>query len=130
MKETVEFLKKAGTFYLATVEGDQPRVRPFGAISVFEDKLYICTNNKKDVFKQILENPKSEISGMVDGSWIRIEAKLVQDDSVEARQAMLDQNPGLVNMYKVDDGIFEVLYLKDATSTISSFSEAPKVEKF
>lgn len=130
MQETVNFLKEAGTFYLATVDKDKAKVRPFGAVAVFEDKLYICTNNKKDVFKQMKENPNVEISATVKGSWIRIGAKAIQDDRKEARQAMLDQNPGLEDMYKVDDGIFEVLYLQDATSTIASFTGEPKVEKF
>lgn len=130
MKETAKFLKDAVTFYLATVEGDQPRVRPFGAVSTFENKLYICTNNTKKVFKQMKANPKVEICAMVKGTWIRIEAEAVQDDRKEARQAMLDENPGLTKMYKADDGVFEVLYLKDATATFSSFTEAPRVVKF
>lgn len=130
MKETAKFLKDAVTFYLATVEGDQPRVRPFGAVSTFENKLYICTNNTKKVFKQMKANSKVEICAMVKDTWIRIEAEAVQDDRKEARQAMLDENPGLTKMYKADDGVFEVLYLKNATATFSSFTEAPRVVKF
>lgn len=130
MEEVLKFLKESGTFYLATAEGDQPRVRPFGAVCGFEGKIYIVTNNQKKVYDQMMKNPKVEISGMVGGKWIRIEALAVRDDRREARAAMLEDNPGLGRMYSVDDGIVEVLYLKDATATISSFTEAPVVIKF
>lgn len=130
MQEVYEFLKKSGTFYLATEDGDQPRVRPFGAVDVFENKLYIQTGKVKNVSKQMKANPKVEICGMVGGQWIRVEAVAVEDDRVEARQHMLDAYPSLQGMYKADDGNTEVLYLKDATATISSFTEAPKVIKF
>ena len=125
MKEAVEFLKKCGVFYLATVEGDQPRVRPFGALNVFEDKLYIITNNTKDVFQQMKVNPKVEISGMAEGKWIRLTAEAVRDERFEARQAMLDANPSLRSMYYEEDEIMEVLYLTNATGAICSFTEAP-----
>ena len=125
MKEAVEFLKKCGVFYLATVEGDQPRVRPFGALNVFEDKLYIITNNTKDVFQQMKANPKVEISGMAEGKWIRLTAEAVRDERFEARQAMLDANPSLRSMYNEEDEIMEVLYLTNATGAICSFTEAP-----
>ena len=126
MNEVYEYLKKCGIFYLATVEGEQPRVRPFGAIGVFEDKLYIQTGNIKNVFKQIKKDPKTEICAMYsDGTWIRIEATVVQDDRIEARQHMIDENPSIKGMYAADDGNCEVLYLKDATATIYSFTGAP-----
>lgn len=125
MEEVLEFLQKAGTFYVATVDGDQPRVRPFGAVCEFECKLYLVTNNTKDVYKQMLANPKIEISGMADNKWIRLSAEVVRDDRREARKAMLDANEGLRNMYNVDDGKVEVLYLKNATATICSFTEPP-----
>ncbi|MBQ9328750.1 MAG: pyridoxamine 5'-phosphate oxidase family protein [Solobacterium sp.] len=126
MKQALQFLADAGTFYLATVDGDQPRVRPFGAVAEFEDKLYIITNNQKDVFKQIQVNPKIEISGMTkDGKWIRLSAEAVRDERREARKAVLDANPGLRGMYNEDDGKIEVLYLKNASATICSFTEAP-----
>ena len=92
MKEVLEFLQKAGTFYVATVDGDQPRVRPFGAVCEFEGKLYLVTNNTKDVYRQMLANPKIEISGMADNKWIRLSAEVVRDDRREARKAMLDTN--------------------------------------
>lgn len=130
MKEVLEFLKSSGTFYLATVEGDQPRVRPFGAVCEFENKLYIITNNQKEVYKQIAANPKVEISGMAGGKWIRLRAKALRDDRREARKAMLDANPGLRGMYNEDDGIMEVLSLQDATASICSFTEAPVVYTF
>lgn len=130
MKRVYDFLKECGTFYLATVDGDQPRVRPFGAVDVFEDKIYIQTGNIKPVFKQMAANPKVEICGMAGGAWIRIEAKAVRDDRIEARRHMLDANPTLRRMYAEDDGNCEVLYLKDAVATISSFTAEPEVIKF
>ncbi|MBQ9719160.1 MAG: pyridoxamine 5'-phosphate oxidase family protein [Oscillospiraceae bacterium] len=130
MKEALEFLKKASTFYLATVEGDQPHVRPFGAVCEFKGKLYIVTNNTKDVYKQMAANPKIEISGMAGGKWIRLKAEAVRDDRFEARKAMLDANPSLRNMYNEDDGKVEVLYLQNATATICSFSDAPVTYTF
>ncbi len=130
MNEVYEFLKKCGTYYLATTDGDQPRVRPFGTVDIFEDKLYIQTGKKKDVSKQMAANPKVEISGMTGGKWIRVEATVVSDDNLAARQHMLDAYPSLKNMYTADDGNTEVLYLKDATATIYSFSEEPVVIKF
>jgi uncharacterized pyridoxamine 5'-phosphate oxidase family protein len=130
MQEVYEFLKKCGTYYLATAEGDQPRVRPFGTVGIFENKLYIQTGKVKNVSKQIKMNPRIEICGMFDGKWIRVEAVAVEDDRVEAKQYMLDEYPSLQSMYKADDDNTEVLYLKDATATISSFTDAPKVIKF
>ncbi|MEL7568268.1 MAG: pyridoxamine 5'-phosphate oxidase family protein [Dehalobacterium sp.] len=131
MNEVFEYLKNCGTFYLATIDGDQPRVRPFGAVDIFEGKIYIQTGNIKKVFAQMKKNPKIEISGMAkEGSWIRIEATAIQDDSMKARQHMLDANPTLKSMYAADDGNCEVLYLKDATATIASFTEEHKVIKF
>ena len=130
MKKTLQFLKDARTFYLATMDGDQPRVRPFGAVAEFEDKLYLITANTKDVYAQLMKNPKVEISGMADGKWIRLSGELVRDDRVEARRAMLEANPSLRRMYSEQDGKMEVLYLKNAVSTICSFTEAPVTTRF
>ncbi len=130
MKEVYEFLKKCGVFFLATVEGDQPRVRPFGALNIFEDKLYIQTGKIKNVSKQMVNNNKVEISGFCQGDWIRIQAKVVRDDRLEAKVSMLDNNPELKSMYKADDDNTEVLYLTSATATIYSFTKAPVVIKF
>mgnify|MGYP000853800574 CR=1 FL=1 len=130
MKEVCEFLKKCGAYYLATVEDDQPRVRPFGTAEIFEDKLYIQTGKVKNVSKQMKKNPKIEICGMTDDNWIRIEAAAVEDDRVEARQHMLNAYPSLQKMYKADDGNCQVFYLKDATATIYSFTDKPTVIKF
>ena len=130
MEKTVSFLKEAGTYYLATVDGDQPRVRPFGTVNVFEGKLYIQTGKSKDVSKQIHANPKVEICAFKDGAWIRVAATLVEDDRREARASMLDAYPTLRGMYNEDDGNTEVFYLKDATATFSSFTAAPEVETF
>ena len=130
MKEVYDFLKKCGTYYLATVEGDQPRVRPFGTIDIFEDKLYIQTGKVKEVSKQIQENSKVEICAFADGVWIRVAGKLVRDDRVEAKKHMLDAYPNLQAMYSAEDDNTEVLYFEDAVATISSFAAAPKVIRF
>jgi len=126
MKKAFDFLKTCGVFYLATVEKDQPRVRPFGAVCLFENRLYIITNNKKDVYAQLCANPKLELSGMAGGKWIRIAAEAVRDDRRAARTAMLEDNPSLRELYHEDDGLMEVLYLKNAQASICSFTEAPE----
>ena len=130
MKRVEQFLKEAGTYYLATVEGDQPRVRPFGTAHIFEDKLYIQTGKVKDVSKQLHANPKAEICAFKDGEWLRVAGELIEDDRVEARQSMLDAYPSLQKMYKADDGNTEVFYFKNATATFSSFTHAPETVKF
>lgn len=130
MKEVYEFLKACGTYYLATVEGDQPRVRPFGTIDLFEDKLYIQTGKIKPVANQMKANPKVEISGMAGGKWIRLSATAVLDERIEAQTHMLDAYPSLKGMYQPGDGNTEVYYLKDAIAQICSFTEAPKEIRF
>jgi uncharacterized pyridoxamine 5'-phosphate oxidase family protein len=130
MKEVCEFLKKAGTYYLATVEGDQPRVRPFGTAHIFEDKLYIQTGLKKDVARQMAANPKVELCAMSGGKWLRISAEAVHDPRIEAQQSMLDAYPSLQGMYKAGDGNTAVYYLKNAVATFSSFTEPPKTVRF
>ena len=130
MQETYEFLKRCGVFYLATVDGNKPRVRPFGALNIFEGKLYIQTGKSKNVSRQMMANPYIEICGYVDGVMIRVEAKVVADERIEAKQSMLDNNPELKNMYQATDPNTEVLFLIDATATIYSFTEAPKVIEF
>ena len=130
MKEVQEFLKKCGVYYLATIDGDKPRVRPFGTAEIFENHLYIQTGKKKDVYKQIEVNPNVEICAFKDGKWIRIEGKLVPDDRVEAKKDMLDKNPTLRGMYDENDGNTIVLYFESGKATISSFTEAPIVIKF
>ncbi|MBO4609013.1 MAG: pyridoxamine 5'-phosphate oxidase family protein [Lachnospiraceae bacterium] len=130
MDRVVKFLKEAGTYYLATVDGDQARVRPFGTVNVFEGKVYIQTGKSKDVSKQIHANPKVEICAFMNGEWLRVSGKLVEDDRREARQSMLDAYPQLQAMYSADDGNTEVFYFEDATATFSSFTAAPETVKF
>ena len=130
MKEVYEFLKSCGTYYLATVEGDQPRVRPFGTVDLFEDKLYIQTGLVKPVAKQMAANPKVEISAMTGGKWIRLAAEAVLDERIEAQEHMLEAYPNLRGMYQPGDGNTAVYYLKNATAQICSFTEAPKVIEF
>ena len=127
MEKVYEYLKKAGTYYIATVDGDQPHVRPFGTINLFDGKLYIQTGKSKDVAKQIAKNSKVEISAMADqGTWIRLSGKLVEDDRREARVAMLDAYPELKAAYDPDDGNTVVYYLTEATATFCSFTAAPE----
>jgi uncharacterized pyridoxamine 5'-phosphate oxidase family protein len=130
MERVCNFLKEAETYYLATVEGDQPRVRPFGTAHIFEGKLYIQTGKVKDVSKQLAANPKAEICAFHKGEWLRVAGTLVEDDRIEAKQSMLDAYPSLQQMYKADDGNTQVLYFKDATATFSSFTHEPEVVKF
>ena len=130
MEKVVKFLKDAGTYYLATVEGDQPRVRPFGTAHIFNGKLYIQTGLSKSVAKQLLSNPKAEICAFMDGTWLRVAGELVLDDDREARVSMLDAYPQLKAMYDPDDGNTAVFYFKDATATFSSFTAAPETITF
>ncbi|MDR0857579.1 MAG: pyridoxamine 5'-phosphate oxidase family protein [Oscillospiraceae bacterium] len=130
MQEVYEFLKKAGTYWLATAEGDQPRVRPFGTYHVYNGKLYIQTGKVKPVSKQIAANPKVEIGAQSGGEWIRIAATLVSDSDIEAEKSLIAAYPSLAERYTPGDGNTEVLYLKDATATFSSFAGEPKVVKF
>lgn len=130
MQRVYEFLKKAKTYYLATVEGDQPRVRPFGTVNIFEDKLYIQTGKVKPTAKQIAQNPKVELCAMTGGEWIRVAGTLVEDDRFEAKKAMLDAYPGLRKMYDENDGNTVVYCFKDATAVISAFSHEPETIRF
>ena len=130
MEEVYEFLKKCEVYYIATVDGDQPRVRPFGTVLIFEDKLYIQTGKVKNVSKQMMKNPKIEICAFSGDKWVRVEAIAVEDDRTEPKQKMLDAYPRLKSMYSADDDNTQVLYLKDATATFYSFGEEPEVVKF
>ena len=125
-----QFLKKAGTYYLATEEKGQPRVRPFGTAEIFEGKLYIQTGKAKNVYKQLEANPQAEICAFVDGEWIRIQCELISDERVEAKKDMLDKNPSLRGMYDENDDNTIVLYMQNATATISSFTAQPQVFQF
>lgn len=130
MKETYDFLKECGVFYLATIDGDKPRVRPFGALNIFENKLYLQTGKVKSVSKQIHINNNVEISGFSSGKWIRVEGKLISDDRLEAKKSMLDNNPELKSMYNAEDDNTEVLYFENAKATIYSFTDKPVVYEF
>lgn len=130
MKEVYDFLKKCGTYYLATAEGDQPRVRPFGTIDIFEDKLYVQTGKVKEVSKQIQKNAKVELCAFADGAWVRVAGRLVRDDRVEPKKHMLDAYPNLQVMYSAEDDNTEVLYFEDATATFCAFGAEPKVVQF
>lgn len=130
MQTVYKFLKDAGTYYLATSENGQPRVRPFGTVNVYNDKLYIQTGKSKAVSRQLHLNPKLEICAMLDGRWLRVEACAVEDDDREARVSMLEAYPHLQRIYSPDDGNTEVWYLRNVTATFSSFTEPPVTVKF
>ena len=130
MERVCKFLKDAGVYYLATVEGDQPRVRPFGTAHIFEGKLYIQTGKVKPTSKQLLANPKAEISAFHNGTWIRIAGQLVEDDRGEAEKSMLDADPNHRGMYDENDGNTQVFYFENAVATFSSFTAAPETVTF
>ena len=118
MEKVYEALKKCGVYYLATVEGDTPHVRPFGSLALFEGKLYFQTGKVKPVAHQLKANPKIEIAGMFEGGWVRVAAEAVLDERIEAQEAMLDANPGLKGMYRAGDGNTEVYYLRNGTMQV------------
>lgn len=130
MKEVYEFLKKCGTYYLATIDGDQARVRPFGTIDMFEDKLYIQTGKVKNCSKQMLENPKVELCAFDGQTWLRVACEMVEDDRVEPKKHMLDNYPDLKRMYDPEDANTQVLYMKNAVATFSSFTAEPREVRF
>ena len=130
MKRVYDFLKKAEVYYLATVEGDQPRVRPFGTVNEFEGKLYIQTGKVKPTSKQLSANPKAEICAFTGGEWIRVACELVEDDRFEAKKSMLDAYPNLRGIYDENDGNTQVFYMKNATATFCSFGKEFEVVEF
>ena len=130
MNEIYEFLKQANTYYLATVEGNQPRVRPFGTVDLFEGKLYIQTGKVKPVSHQLHANPKAEICAFMDGKWIRVAGELEADERVEAKKHMLDAYPMLRGMYNENDDNTEVFFFKHGVATFSAFGEAPRTVEF
>ena len=130
MQTVYEFLKSAGTYYLATMDGDQPRVRPFGTINLFDGRLYIQTGKRKEVANQLKANPKIEISAMLEARWIRLEAEAILDDRIEPQVHMLDNYPSLKAMYAPGDGNTEVYYLRNVSAAIYSFTAEPEVYHF
>ena len=130
IERVCQFLDEAQTYYLATVEGDQPRVRPFGTALIYDGKLYIQTGKVKPVSKQLAVNPKAEICAFKGGKWIRIAGELISDDNRDVMVAMLEKMPSLKAIYSPDDGNMQMLYFKDATATFSSFTEAPETIRF
>ncbi|MDR2120738.1 MAG: pyridoxamine 5'-phosphate oxidase family protein [Tannerella sp.] len=132
MQEVCDFLKKCGVYFLATADGDQPRVRPFGTAVIFENRLYIQTGKKKRVSGQMKANPKIEICALDQeaGKWLRIAATVVEDERREAKAYMLDRYPELKSMYSADDDNTHVLYLKNVTATFSSFTGKDRTVTF
>ncbi len=130
IEKVYEFLNEASTYYLATVDGDQPRVRPFGTILLSGGKLYIQTGKIKNVSKQLAANPKAEICAFKGGKWLRVAGELVNDDNHDVKVAMLDKMPSLKGMYSADDDNMQMLYFKNAKATFSSFTEAPETVEF
>lgn len=132
LQQTYNFLKEAGHYFIATVDGNQPRVRPFGTVLIYEGKLYIQTGRKKNVAKQMLANGKVEICAMKGNEWIRVSGELVDDGRREPKVAMLDAYPSLKSMYAPDDGNTMVLYFKPGTvtATVYGFGREPVVLNF
>lgn len=130
MQKVYDFLKEVGTYYLATDDEGQPRVRPFGTVNIYDGKLYIQTGKKKDVSKQLHKNPKAEICAFKDGKWLRLTCELCEDDRFEAKKSMLDAYPYLRGMYDENDGNTEVFCCKNATAVFSAFGSAPETVKF
>ena len=130
MEKVQEFLKKCGTYYLATMEGDQPRVRPFGTAEIFEGRLYIQTGKVKEVSKQIQKNNKVELCAFDGERWLRVAGTLVRDERVEAKEDMLEKNPNLKKMYSATDDNTEVLYFEHAVATFYSFTSEPETVEF
>lgn len=130
IEKVCKFIEECGTYYLATVDGDQPRVRPFGTVMVFEGKLYIQTGKVKPVSHQLAANPKTEICAFKDGKWIRVSGELIDDGRTEAKAAMLDKYPTLKGMYSAEDDNTQVLYFKNGEAVISSFGGAPETLAF
>ena len=130
IERVCKFLDDTGTYYLATVEGDQPRVRPFGTALVFEGKLYIQTGKVKNISKQRAANPKAEICAFDGGKWLRVAGELINDDRIAPKAAMLEKHPELKGMYKAEDDNTQVLYFRNATATFSSFTDAPETFTF
>ena len=123
MSKTIEFLHKAGTFYHASVDGTEARVRPINSVISYNGKVYFETSNKKDMYRQMLRNPSVAISGMADGKWIRITGKAVMDESDEAKTAMFETLPALKEVYSYEE--MAPYYLTDMKSVVYSFSDAP-----
>ena len=130
MQRVHDYLKKAGTYYLATVQGDQPRVRPFGTIHLFEGRLYIQTGRVKPCASQLAENPKAEICAFMDGTWLRVAGELIEDYRIEAKKSMLDAYPNLRAMYDENDSNTQVFYFSNAIATFTSFGSEPETITF
>ena len=130
MKRVVDFLKKAEVYYLATMDGDQPRVRPFGTVNEFEGKLYIQTGKVKPTSKQLLANPKAEICAYKNGAWLRLAGELIEDDRIEAKKSMLDAYPNLRSMYDENDGNTQVFYMQNAIASFYAFGKTPEIVEF
>ena len=130
MERVCRFLKDAETYFIATVDGDKPKVRPFGTVHIYNGKLYIQTGKRKDFAKQLEKNPRVELCAFEDGEWLRLSGKLVCDDDREARVSMLEAYPSLKSMYDPDDGNTAVYYFKDAEAVFASFTKAPETVKF
>ena len=126
LEKVIKFLDEAQTYYLATVEGDQPRVRPFGTALIYKDRLYIQTGKIKPVSQQLKANPKAEICAFMDGTWLRISGELIEDETREVKTLMLEKMPMLRNMYNEHDGNMQMLYFKNAKATFSSFTAPPE----
>ncbi|MDD5953142.1 MAG: pyridoxamine 5'-phosphate oxidase family protein [Oscillospiraceae bacterium] len=130
MERIAQFLKEVDPYYLATVEGDQPRVRPFGTAHLFEGRLYVLTGKRKKIYGQLLENPKVELCACKENEWLRVSGELVEDDRRQARQSLLEAYPSLQALYDADDGNTAVFYFRNATAVFNVFQQEPEVFHF
>lgn len=130
INKVYQFIDDVHSYCLATIDGDQARVRVFGTSLLYDGKLYIQTGKSKDVSKQILANPKVEICAWNGSKWLRVSGELVNDDSKDVKIAMLEKSPNLKRMYSADDDNMQMLYFKNATAIFSSFSGESETIQF
>lgn len=130
MERAYDFLKRAGIFYVATVSGEEPKVRPFGFSMIYKERLYFCTNNQKEIYIQLKENPNIEICACTGEEWIRIKGKAVFDEDMEAKKQVFIVDPGMNALYKPEDEIFEVFYLSEASVVFANMKGESETETF
>lgn len=128
-KKVYEFLEDAKTFYLATMEGNQPRVRPYGAMLFFEGKNYIMAFGQTNATRQIAANQKAEICAFK-GRTLRIECKLVEDNRPEVGKALVDKMPVLKPVLGENGENGVMYYLKDATANFFKIMKLDETVKF
>jgi len=126
-----DFLHEAKRFFVATVDKDKPRVRPFGSYMIYDGKLYFSTADTKPFWRQIIENPNIEICACDgEGGWLRIEAKANPDRRKVVKEAMLRQNPRLQQIYEAHGKHVALFYITNATAAFENLKGEKEVFKF